>query len=268
MKIQMSAEQSKLYNEMKRLAKRTNQRLLRLERYYGKDVSGKQIYNQGQQYLKERLSIEPLKAWSKKGRVRASKKFNETQMMSIISTLRKFNRSLYSTKTGIKKIRKKGVENLRQLLDIDPDVKITSTEAEALYRIFEDREVNRITQYIKGSDLTPLIEEAREKQSDYEVFRQNALSIINSEKGKYTENLLKKVYLKYVYKGNRSKSLDIETTNKYIIDLINNAKYSADLDEIQEILNLQSDEFKINNREYNYLLNLIKEKRNEILDGV
>lgn len=260
MKIQMSAEKQELYKEMKRLAKRSNQRILRLERSVGKDSIG--IRN-----LREKLSIEPLKAWTKTGRVKESKSFDETQMKAIIAALNQFNKSLYSTKTGLKKIRKKGIESIKMLVSDYPK-EISYQEAEALYYLFEDKEVNSITEFIGGSDLIALIEDAREQDDGYDSFKHRVETIVTANKGKNFENLLKKVYLKYVYKGNRSKSQDIETVNKYIIDLINNAKYAEDLTEIREILKNQEQEFIINNREYNYLLNLIKEKENEILDGI
>lgn len=42
--IKLNGEQQKLYNELKKLAKRANQRILRLEREYGQDTWRNQIF--------------------------------------------------------------------------------------------------------------------------------------------------------------------------------------------------------------------------------
>ena len=54
----MTKEQEALFRELKSLAKLANQRILRLERNYGKNYN---VINK----LKEKLSIEPLQAISK-----------------------------------------------------------------------------------------------------------------------------------------------------------------------------------------------------------
>lgn len=56
-KITLSEEQQKLYNELKKLSKRANQRIVRLERTFGKD-------KWATRYLKEKLEAEPLQAWT------------------------------------------------------------------------------------------------------------------------------------------------------------------------------------------------------------
>lgn len=58
MQQKMTKEQEALFRQLKSLAKLTNQRILRLERNYGKNYN---VINK----LKEKLSIEPLQAISK-----------------------------------------------------------------------------------------------------------------------------------------------------------------------------------------------------------
>lgn len=57
-KINLNEKQQLLYNELKKLSKRANQRIVRLERTFGKDTWATKK-------LKEKLSIEKLGAWTK-----------------------------------------------------------------------------------------------------------------------------------------------------------------------------------------------------------
>lgn len=81
-KKEMTQEEQKLFNELKKLAKRANQRLVRLERLTGEKglFASKQLYD----YLE---SVDGL---SEKGRVRVSKLFTETQMVAIIKATSNF----------------------------------------------------------------------------------------------------------------------------------------------------------------------------------
>lgn len=57
-KINLNEKQQLLYNELKKLSKRANQRIVRLERSFDKDTWATKK-------LKEKLSIEKLGAWTK-----------------------------------------------------------------------------------------------------------------------------------------------------------------------------------------------------------
>lgn len=57
-KINLNEKQQLLYNELKKLSKRANQRIVRLERTFGKDTWAIKK-------LKEKLSIEKMGAWTK-----------------------------------------------------------------------------------------------------------------------------------------------------------------------------------------------------------
>lgn len=103
-KIEMTKEEQKLYNELVKLAKRANQRIVRLERLTGikESFATKQ--------LADYLSAYPVQGWSTKGRVRVSKNFTETQMISIIKATTVFLEDIENSLiSGIKK-QKKEVE--------------------------------------------------------------------------------------------------------------------------------------------------------------
>ena len=63
---EMTKEEQALYNELKKLGKRANQRIVRLERAFGKDTWATRD-------LRDKLAIEPLQAWTKSGRVKYNK---------------------------------------------------------------------------------------------------------------------------------------------------------------------------------------------------
>lgn len=62
----LTPEEQELFNELKKLSKRANQRIVRLERAFGKDTWATK-------YLKEKLETEPVQAWTTKGRVKVNK---------------------------------------------------------------------------------------------------------------------------------------------------------------------------------------------------
>ena len=86
-----------LFAQMKKLSKRTNQRILRIERLTG--------FTEGfaVKELIDRLSIEPLQAITKTGRVAVRKDFSNLQMKAIIKAMNNFLANPLSTQRGIKK---------------------------------------------------------------------------------------------------------------------------------------------------------------------
>lgn len=96
-KIEMTQDELKLYNELKKLSKRANQRLVRLERLTGEQgtFASKQLYDY--------LDASELQALSRAGRVRVSKQFSITQMKAIIKATKQFLGSATSTQSRSKK---------------------------------------------------------------------------------------------------------------------------------------------------------------------
>lgn len=83
-KAKATPTQASLFNDMKRLAKRANQRILRLERLTGQTgtFATKQLYDY--------LDSEMLQAITLKGRIAVRKSFDETQMKAIIKATKQF----------------------------------------------------------------------------------------------------------------------------------------------------------------------------------
>ena len=139
-KIDLTREEQELFNELKKLSKRANQRIVRLERSFGKDTWATK-------YLKDKLSTEPLRAWTRSGRVKVNKSMTVSQMKATIKATKEFLNSSTSTRRGIKKAKIKAIKTLKTRFSTDVS-DITYEEAEALTNFFEDKEVNVITNFI------------------------------------------------------------------------------------------------------------------------
>lgn len=139
-KIELTKEQNILFNELKSLSKKANQRILELERSYKKEPLATK-------YLREKLAVEPLQAWTRKGRIKASKRMSEEQMKATIKATKDFLKNPMSTKRGIKRAKKKAVETLKDRFGTEVSG-LEEDEVNALTEIFYDDEVNDITNYI------------------------------------------------------------------------------------------------------------------------
>lgn len=254
-KKELTREEQELFNELKTLSKRANQRIVRLEREFGKNTWATK-------YLKEKLEAEPLQAWSKKGRIKVNKSMSEVQMSATIKATREFLNSSISTKRGIKKAKQKAIKTLKIRFSTEVS-DISYKEAEVLTRFFDDKELNGITNFIQGSDVLAIIEEAREQNADYSTFASQMESIVRWNKGTSFENLLRKIYTKYVYRGNQNTD-EIEILYSNVLDLVSNANTENDIDEVESIVSNLMSEGKIQTKDYNYLINIINDKRKEI----
>lgn len=253
-KIELTQEEQKLYNELKKLSKRANQRIVRLEREFGKDAWATR-------FLREKLESEPIQSWTQKGRVKANKSMSLTQMRATLKATKQFLNSV-STKTRVKKAKKKSIEKIKEKFGIDAN-DLTYKEAESLTNFFEDKEVNNITNFTKGSTVLDLIENAKEGNQNYVDFSDIFSRYIIYNKGKSYEKELKKIYIKYVFQGNK-KQAQVRILYGNVIDLINSAENDYDLEELENMIESIKSDGRLNNRDYNYLINLIEEKRSEL----
>ena len=139
-RVELTKEQSKVYNELHSLAKRANQRILRLEKSFRDEPLATK-------YLREKLEVQPLQAWTRKGRVKANKTMTLDEMKATIKATKDFLKNPMSTKRGIKQAKKKAKETLIERFNITVP-NLEDDEVNALTEIFYDDEVNEITNYI------------------------------------------------------------------------------------------------------------------------
>ena len=114
-----------------------------------------------------------------------------------------------------------------------------------------------------GSDVLAVIEEAREKQNNYLTFASQMESIKKWNEGKSMLNVLRKIYIKYIFQGNEDTD-EMEILYSNILELIANAKSEYDLQEVESIVSNLLAEDKIDSKDYNYLINNINDKRKEL----
>lgn len=93
-------DKTQLFNKLKKLSKRANQRILRLERLTGE----KNLFAVKQ--LADFLSSSQLQGWTKKtGRARVTMKMTETQMQAEIKALNDFLEDKYSSVANVKQLK-------------------------------------------------------------------------------------------------------------------------------------------------------------------
>lgn len=160
--IEMNKEQIELFNELKKLSKRANQRIVRLEREFGKDTWATKN-------LRNKLATEPLQAWTKSGRVKVNKSMTITQMKATIKATNQFLNSKTSTIRGVKQVKKSTIKKLSKSLGTDEE-DITEEEAEALYDLTTEDFMPDILKYIPASNLWAIILDAKEKNDSLNNF--------------------------------------------------------------------------------------------------
>ena len=120
-KIEMSKEEQLLYNDLQKLVKTANQRLLRMERLTGSQglFGSKQLYDY--------LGSSTLNALTPASRIKVSKSFNLMQLKAIKKATEQFleNKEV-STVSGIKKLTKSYSEKAGKT--------ITYEQADVLYQ--------------------------------------------------------------------------------------------------------------------------------------
>lgn len=95
-KIEQTPSQASLFSELKKLSKKANQRIVRLERY----SEDKEPFAVKQ--LADYLSSSKLNSWTKTGRVATKRGMSELQMKSIIRAMQRFIKEETSTVSGAK----------------------------------------------------------------------------------------------------------------------------------------------------------------------
>jgi hypothetical protein len=153
-KKEMTPQEQKLYNDLKKLAKRANQRLVRLERLTGEKgtFASKQLYDY--------LDSSELQALSKAGRIRVSKDFSFTQLKAIIKATNQFLESPVSLTRGVKKKTKEYSEKAEK--------PISYKQANVLYK--SGKNYTWIYEYMTKSEFWAFVKLAREQGWNKKTF--------------------------------------------------------------------------------------------------
>lgn len=164
-KIDLTKEETLLYNELKSLSKRANQRILRLERLTGeKGTFGvKQLYDY--------LSSSELDALSSKGRIKLKKSYSMTQFKAIIKATNQFLNKSPSKVSQVKKITKEYSEKAGKPLSY--------SQADTLYRARKN--YTWIYAYMTPSEFWSFVQLAKESGWNQETFINQIESYIDAE---------------------------------------------------------------------------------------
>lgn len=153
-KKELTPEEQKLYSELQKLAKRSNQRIVRLERetdLYG-SFATKQLYDY--------LSANTVQGLTISGRVKVSKNYNLMQMKAIIKATEQFLEGV-STVKKVKQQKKSYEEKIGK--------PISYKQANVLYR--SGRDYTWIYEYIPKSEFWGvLVPTAKSEGWDAETF--------------------------------------------------------------------------------------------------
>lgn len=137
-KIEMTPYEASLFSEMKKLSKRANQRIVRLERETG--VQEAFAIKQ----LADYLSSDKLNAWTEKGRVTAKTSLSAKQMKDVIKATKKFLNQETSRVAGVKAYQKRYEEKT--------GLKLTKERLNALFQA--ERNYTWIYEYFGASEKT------------------------------------------------------------------------------------------------------------------
>lgn len=192
MAYNLTPEQQKLFNELKKLSKTANQRILEIERRYGER-------SWAVKRLAERLEVQNLQALSSSGRIKVSKGYSELQMKAIIKETKKFLASKTSTLRGIKKVSSQLKKNIRKTLARD-DLEVDWEDAETIYSMYDDDDINWLQKYIPPSELWILLQDAKESQDTFDDFVARIEKYIEVENDVMIQLRLKRVYDKFIAK--------------------------------------------------------------------
>ena len=164
-KIEMTPAEQKLYNDLKKLAKRANQRLVRLERLTGEKgtFASKQLYDY--------LDSSELQALSQAGRIRVSKQFSFTQLKAIIKATEKFLESPVSVTGGVKKLTKEYSEKAGKPLSFK--------QADTYYKARKN--YTWIYEYMTPSEFWAFVKYAKEMGWNKETFIEQIQVYISKE---------------------------------------------------------------------------------------
>lgn len=164
------AEVSSLFNELKREAKKANQRILRLERLTGQTgtFATKQLYDY--------LDTDTLNAITAKGRVAVRKSFTELQMESILKAIKQFNEGV----STVKKVKQETKAQSKQA-----GIELTYLQANSY---FQAQSYDNIIKRYFESDFWEIAREVVKNGYSYNRFKDILLGAINAD---FTDELLK-----------------------------------------------------------------------------
>ena len=133
------------------------------------------------------------------GEIKLNKRMTDATLNAVRSATEEFLKAKTSTLTGIRQAKENMISALKSSLSTDK-VELTDKEAQALYRLVEDRNLRTTTEYIGASTLWGLIIDAKSKRATEDQWYQMLLDYNAFGKDLDMKNDLQRIYDEYINK--------------------------------------------------------------------
>jgi hypothetical protein len=177
------------FNNVIRLTGRVNKRINEINIKFGKES-----WSTGQ--LLSRLNVKGLDV-VRGGKIKIPKNLSEKQLEIVENSLKKFLGQKTSSVRGILDTIRKQKKNIKTSMS-DEDYELSDKEVETLYKFFNDKDFQRISDYIPPSDLWSLLQDAKEKGYNEEKFLSSISKYLELGNDVDMVNSLSSIYNKYV----------------------------------------------------------------------
>ena len=178
-------------NDLRLLIKRANQRIVRIEKQYGKD-------RWAVRDLKSHLDNKMLDAWTSKGRARIPKNATADDVEKIANILEKFTKQKTSSIRTIKERERDIKDSIREKAGRS-DIDLDNQDVEALYRALIDDDVKWLQDETRlGSDVWVFLAEGRAKNETKEHFIDRIADYVTNTNEVESRKRLERIYEEYV----------------------------------------------------------------------
>lgn len=179
------------YNKIKKDVSIANQRIRRIQAKYGDNAWA--VAN-----LTDKLDNKVIQAISPySGEIRINKKMSDAQLNAVRSATDEFLKSKTSKLSGIRQAKANMISSLRSSLSTE-DVELTDKEAQALYRLVEDKNLRTTTEYIGASKLWALLIDAKAKRATEDEWYKMLIDYNAFGKDLDMKDDLKRIYDLYI----------------------------------------------------------------------
>ena len=179
------------YNKIRKDVSIANQRIRRIQAKYGDNAWA--VAN-----LTAKLDNKVIQAISPySGEIRINKKMSDAQLNAIRSATDEFLKNKTSKLSGIKQAKENMISSLKSSLSTE-DIELTDKEAQALYRLVEDKNLRTTTEYIGASKLWDLIIDAKAKRATEDEWYKMLIDYNAFGKDLDMKDDLKRIYELYI----------------------------------------------------------------------
>ena len=108
----------------------------------------------------------------KNGKIVIPKNISKQDMKIVKNAFEKFSKYKTSSLEGIKRLENEQIQNIQNIISAETgkDIKLSKEDAETLYRFWEDKDFNAVTDKIKPSDVWVILSDAKERELSKEGF--------------------------------------------------------------------------------------------------